>query len=91
MGRNIARNEPEQLFKIQRPLYSSDGELQQILVYNEKRDIETTLKVGYDVLVYLFFLHNPEGVYKTFALASTDNRGRLRIKKVLTEEEFPSW
>lgn len=87
----IAREAPLQLFKVQRPLYSSDGELHQILIYNEKRDIECTIKVGYDTIVSLFFLHNPVGVYKTFVLATSDKRGRLQIEKVLTEEEFPSW
>lgn len=88
--KNAAINAPPQLFKIQRPIFST-GPKDQILIYNEDRSIECTLVVEEETIVQLFHAQDPEGVYKVFVVGGTNNLGQLVVDYFLEEEDWPLW
>lgn len=88
--KNAAVNAPSQLFKVQRPLFTT-GDKNQLLIYNEDHSIECTLVVEEQTMIQIFFAHNPEGVHKVFVMASTNKLGQLVIDYILDEEDWPLW
>lgn len=89
--KNAACSAPLQVFKMQRPLFDSQGMYTQIMIYNEDKSIESILNVDEDVIVQVFYHLDPEGDHKVFVLATTDNLGQLQVQSILGYEEWPEW
>lgn len=84
---------PEQVFKIQRPLYASNGNYQEVLIYNEDKSIQCQLKLGMEQLILLFFDPENEEILlnKVYVNARVCSNGMLDIKEVIHPTNEPYW
>ena len=69
--------------KCQRPLMDSDGNLNQVLIYNEERSVEFVVELDNDSLKEIF----PNDEFKTYWACSVDEENYLvPVKQVEVEE-----
>lgn len=87
-----AENKEPQIFKIQRPLYTTEGNYQLVLIYNEDRTIQCQLKLGIEQIMLIFGdPEDEEACYKVYVMATVTSSGMLDIKEVLHPDEEPHW
>lgn len=70
------------IFKLQRPVYDSDGDYDQVMLYNEDRSVDQIIQMSRDEIEELF-----GDEYKVYVKGVIKNDGIMRVMNVLDEEQ----
>lgn len=77
-------NDNKIICKFQRPLFDSNGEMGNVLVYNEDRDFEMIVPLDDEAMEEVF----PDGEFKTYWVCEPDEEGYLHLIEQLEEQEW---
>ena len=72
------------IVKVQRPLFHSGGDMNELLIYNKDRSIETLMSVDEGIMRELF----PNDELKTYWLAEGEDGGMLNFLERVEDKEW---